>query len=398
MTRTFSRTAAVVLAGSLLVAGCAGGGGGQGGSERPAHPVFSKDADLQPFAALNATKDAKNASFRQTLTFASPQGTAVLTSTGHMDFTLSRAQATRTWSVAKGVPEDTRKLFLGDSAGGAPATGRRIAVDTQAIRIRPDNAGYWLRYDAQSGGKDITDLRGSSAPYGGTLLESLASTGNVTVRPAAGGGRTYSSKLALNAVSVLLPTAVQPELAALPYEDTNTASVPFTMVVDSTGRVTRADADLSSLLGRKDTPLAPVTSLRASLVLSGHGTSAPAMPGAAERVLDAADVVQRRGDVKPGSCVDFDTGTGSWDQMVVVPCGGAHHGRVYAQRKLSGTYPGDEGAQDKASAACEDAYGSAPASWRRESRERDAYWTAWPSREEWDDGTGRYATCYLVTG
>lgn len=53
----------------------------------------------------------------------------------------------------------------------------------------------------------------------------------------------------------------------------------LSMSTDAKGRVTRAEADFSALLGKKDSALDEVTGLRAVLQVSGFGKSVPVIAG-----------------------------------------------------------------------------------------------------------------------
>ncbi|MFD7326607.1 hypothetical protein ACFV9D_36940 [Streptomyces sp. NPDC059875] len=389
MIRRLARTAAALAAASLSLTACGGGGT----DAAAAHPVFSEPLDRQVFLALRHTQQAGSAEFRQKVTFTSPDGKAVQTLTGRLDFADSRGEAASTWRVPRQFPEDARETILGALPGRdtGDATSR-YTVDTEAIHYRAGSAGYRLRYSGSDikplwGVDSISHLRGSEAAVGGTLLEALGSA--VATSQSGTAGRSYRATFPLTAAFDLFPYDIRQEFAPTPLYDTaKSAPIPVTVDVDAEGRVTRAQADLSALLSKeKDSALAGVTGLHADLTLGGFGASKPtAAASPAERTLDAAEVVIATYDAKPGDCMDFNTGLRHYRMVARVPCTGSYDGRILEQHTLTGDYPGAESAEDQADRAC------------ATSGTRDRAWYTWSTEREWtDNGEGR-VTCYSVTG
>ncbi|MEU6882771.1 hypothetical protein [Streptomyces sp. NPDC046712] len=104
-----------------------------------------------------------------------------------------------------------------------------------------------------------------------------------------------------------------------------------------------------------------------------------------ERTLDAGTAVIATYDAKSGDCMDFNTGLRHSRLVVRVPCTGSYDGRFLGRHTLTGGYPGDEAAEDRADKACATTSGGRS-------------WHTWSTEREWtDNGEGR-ATCYSVTG
>ncbi|WP_069172549.1 hypothetical protein [Streptomyces griseus] len=389
---------AVVGAVCLLLSACTVGAA----DEKQAHPVFDVPVEQQPRQALLATQAARTARFTQSLTFTSPDGDTVQTSTGRVDFPGGRAAGSIAWTLAEGLPEEAKDALLGTrlGAGRSPA-GVRVAVEPDTIRLRAGEAGYWLSYAGASaafGGDDAIDvLRGAESAFGGTLLETVSGVQDVKESPAGDGGRTYRAKLtAFNALR-MFSKDLRAELTS--DIDPNGTATPVTLGLsaDAEGRITRAEADLSALLDRKDSALAGTTGLRAVLTLGGFGASEPAMPAPSERTLDAKKATTAVGEVAEGACADLTTGTRILDMVVSVPCAGPHEARVYAHEAFGARYPGDRKAKRMARAACDEAYGSAPAAWTAEGAKKDHYWYTWPGEGRWGVGAEPVVTCYVLT-
>ncbi|MFD9543180.1 hypothetical protein [Streptomyces sp. NPDC060022] len=387
------------LSATLLLTACAGGAA----DDKPAHPVFGAPVEQQPRQALLATQAARTASFTQTLTFSSPSGDTVQTASGRIDFAGGRAVGSIDWTTAEDLPDEAKDALLGVRLGEGRSPARtRVAVEPDTIRLSAGEAGYWLRYEGSSeafgAGAAIDALRGAESAFGGTLLEILSGAQDVKESPAAKkGGRTYLAKLtAFNALR-LFPKDLGSELTANIDPNGTATPVSLSMSADAKGRVTRAEADFSALLDKKDSALDEVTGLRAVLRVSGFGKSAPVMPAASEQTLDAKGAVTAIGEVKKGGCADLTTGTRTPDMVVSVPCAQPHDARVFAHSRFDAAYPGDKKAKRMAGDACRKAYRSAPAAWTREGTEKDHFWYTWPGEARWGVGADPVVTCYVET-
>jgi len=390
---------AAVVSAALLLTACSGGAA----DDKPAHPVFDVPAEQQPRQALLTTQAARTATFTQTLTFTSPSGDTVQTTTGRIDFSGGRAAGSSAWAVAEGLPEEARDVLLGVRLGTARAPVRtQVVVEPDTIRLRAGEAGYWLRYegsfDAFGTGAAVDSLRGTESAFGGTLLEVLSGAQKVKHSSVAEGGRAYEAQLtAFNALR-MFPKDLSSELAADIDPNGTATPVSLSMSTDAKGRITRAEADFSGLLDtRKDSALAETTGLRAVLRVGTFGASAPAMPAATEQTLDAAESVMPVGEMKKGGCADLTTGTRTLDMMVSVPCAQAHEARVFAHARFDAAYPGYKQAKRMAREACADAYGSAPASWTEEGVKKDHFRYTWPGEARWGVGADPVVTCFVET-
>lgn len=390
---------ATALSAALLLTACAGGSA----DDKPAHPVFGVPVEQQPRQALLATQAARTASFTQTLTFTSPSGDTVQKTSGRLDFPGGRAFGSIDWALAEDLPDEAQDVLLGVRLGeGRSPALTRVAVEPDTIRLRAGEAGYWLRYegsfDAFGTGAAVDSLRGTESAFGGTLLEILSGAQKVKESPAAKkGGRTYLAKLtAFNALR-LFPKDLSSELTADIDPNGTETPVALTLSTDAKGRITGVEADFSALLDKKDSALDEVTGLRAVLKVSGFGKSAPVMPAASERTLDAKGAVTAIGEVKKGGCADLTTGTRTLDVVVSVPCAQPHEARVFAHARFDAAYPGNKKAKRMAGDACQDAYGSAPAAWTREGTEKDHFWYTWPGEARWGVGADPVVTCYVET-
>ncbi|MER5883673.1 hypothetical protein ABT160_07575 [Streptomyces sp. NPDC001941] len=396
-----ARTAVALLTSCLLLSACGADGADRGTRARPAPsptPLFAEPAARQPQLAVEATQHSRTAAFRQTITFGSRRGAATQTTQGFLDFGGDRARAARVWNVPPSLPDNAGETFLGKLLHGrARVSVQEAYVDRATVAVQPGRADYWLRFTTavsdSTGANAISELRGIVAPFGGTLLEAVAGARSVTARPAPGGGRVYTMRLGLKAVADVVPGFLHAELREVPKEYTTDAPVPMTLTVDARGRITRADADLTVLLGRKGSALAWTTSLKASLVLTGHGSSTPPALSAGERVLDAATAYARLADVRPGSCADLDSGTHQWDWVVIVPCGTSHDARIYAQLKLGGDYPGDGAVREGIDDACREARAKAPEAWAGSAGAM--YGHVSPPASSWEVEKGA-TTCYAI--
>ncbi|MEU3839526.1 hypothetical protein AB0E88_05770 [Streptomyces sp. NPDC028635] len=400
MIRRLARTGAPLLTAALLLTACS-----RPDDAPAAHPVFGQKLDRQVFLALRRTQQDGNAAFTQTITFTSKKGRAVQTVSGRMDFAKGAGAATATWELAPGLPKDVRDTALGltPGKGNADASGRML-VDRRTIRYRAGSAAYWLEYRTGDAPRDVAGdsidaLRGSEAPIGGTLLEGLGAT-RATSQRTDGPGRVYRAEMPASTAWDVFPDDLRRHLSAgfervMSYR--TSAPLPATVSVDGRGRVTHVRADFSSTLGRKDGVFKDMTSLTIDLRLSGHGTSQPAVNADAP-VRAAGEAVRGIESVERGGCIDFSTGQRYMATVVVVPCTGPHHGRVFAQEKVGPrTYPGAGAARRKAGDACSDAYRRASGDWTDASDEPGHFWFMWSSEGEWNDEGGQ-ASCYVVTG
>ncbi|MGI5399522.1 hypothetical protein ACQEVG_08765 [Streptomyces sp. CA-135486] len=402
--RHFPIVAAVAVP-LLLATACSGGTSDKKPKSSP-HPVFSKPLDAQPYGAVSRTRGAGSASFTQTMTYASKKGDAVLTTTGRLDFTGVRGDGTRAWTMPKGFPAAAQDTMLGTTLGdsrGHPTA--RLAVDATYTRYRSGRSAYWLRYAQGAAepyrmGDSITSLRGVEAPIGGTLLDSLSMVQGVKASNAADGGRSYTGSLSPDeAGRLLFPDDIRDELRyGLDAPSGVGTPLPFTLTVDSKGRITHATADLSRLLKGKNSALGGVTAIRSELTLTGYGASKPVLPASSEPILDAGKTVKYIHQTKPGQCIDFNTGIASERLVAVVPCTNPHDARIYASARLGsgGAYPGKEAAHRQVSDKCDRAYQQAPDAWIGESVEPGHFWSTWPVEANWDDADLRVATCYVL--
>lgn len=401
MIRPLARTGAVLALASLLLTACSGDH--ETPAESPAkHPVFDQKRGLQVFHALRQTQKAGSADFVHTMTFASKKGRAVQTVSGRMDFAKGTGEATTKWRLPKGFPRETKDTLLGITPGkGNAAPSARLLVDPQHIHYRAGSATYWLQYTTGNTGPDlgidsIDHLRGSEGPVGGTLLEGLGAT-KATTRRTDGSRHTYEAEMPTSTAEQLFPGDLRRELS-VPFPAGSAGKsdpLPATVSVDGRGRITHVRADLSTTLGKKGSAFEDMTSLIIDLRLSRHGASEPAATPDGP-VRPARLAVRSADSAKPGGCIDFSTGQRLLDTVVDVPCSDAHDGRVFAQRKLGGPYPGSTAAREKADAACLAAYDTAPGRWISEAGRAGHYWYMWSKREEWEQ-SGGHATCYVVT-
>ncbi|CAM5658185.1 hypothetical protein AB0H45_32740 [Streptomyces atroolivaceus] len=389
---------AVAASASLLLTACAGGGA----DDKPAHPVFDVPVEQQPRQALLTTQAARTASFTQTLTFTSTSGDTVQTTSGRLDFPGGRAAGSIDWAPAEDLPEEAKDTLMGVrlGAGRAPAH-TEVAVEPDTIRLRAGEAGYWLRYEGSSDafgtGAAVDALRGSESAFGGTLLEVLSGAQKVKHSPAEKGGRTYRAQLTVFNALRLFPKDLGSELTADIDPNGTATPVSLGMSVDARGRITGAEADLSGLLDKKDSTLDEMTGLRAVLKVGGFGASAPVMPTASERTLEAKESVVAVGEVKKGGCADLTTGTRTLDMMVSVPCAQPHDVRVFAHARFDAAYPGYKEAKRMAVEACRDGYRSAPAGWTGEGVEKGQFRYTWPDETRWGVGADPVVTCYVET-
>ncbi|MFI2780854.1 septum formation family protein [Streptomyces sp. ALB3] len=389
---------AVAASAAMLLTACTGGSS----DDKPAHPVFGVPVEQQPRQALLTTQAARTASFTQTLTFTSASGDTVQTTSGRLDFPGGRAAGTIDWAQAEDLTEEARDTLLGVRLGASRAPARtEVAIEPDTIRLRAGGAGYWLRYEGSSDafgtGAAIDALRGSEAAFGGTLLEVLSGAQKVKHAPAEKGGRTYRAELTVFNALRLFPKDLGSELTADIDPNGTATPVPLSISVDATGRVTRAEADLSGLLDKEDGALDEMTGLRAVLELGGFGAAAPVMPAASERTLDAKEAVRAVGEMEKGGCADLTTGTRTLDMMVSVPCAQPHDARIFAHARFDASYPGRKEAKRMAVEACTDGYRSAPAAWTGEGTEKGHFWYTWPGEEDWGVGADPVVTCYVET-
>ncbi|MCT4355326.1 septum formation family protein [Streptomyces sp. Je 1-79] len=396
-----SRTAAaLVAAASLLLTAC-GGGDEEGAAPKPKHPVFDQPLDRQVLLALRRTQEA-DASFTQTLTFASKKGRAVQTVTGKLDFAKGVGEATVTWRIPKAFDAEAKDVLLGRTPGRAFGdTSGSYLIDRDRIRYRARSSGYWITYSAAdtlglAGSDRVAHLRGTESPVGGMLLEGVSGA-EASGQHAVAGGRTYRAQLPNAVTQDLFPSDVNRALSTpLGRTAVREAGHPLTVSVDAEGRITHSRADLTRLLG-KDGVFADMTSLTMELALSRHGASRPATAPRG-KLVRSTDAVLPVAEVKTGGCVDFNTGQRDMGTVVAVDCEEPHDGRVWAQKSLGERrYPGASAARSAARAACRGAYDAASSRWTDESVEDDRYWYMWSGERDWDEaGEGR-VTCYVVT-
>ncbi|MFE7757181.1 hypothetical protein [Streptomyces sp. NPDC057429] len=388
---------AVAASAALLLTGCSGGAA----DDKPAHPVFDVPVGQQPHQALLATQAARSAAFTQTLTFSSPSGDTVQTTSGRLDFPGSRAVGSIDWAPAEKLPQEAQDTLLGTRLAGRAPTRTRLAVDPGTIRLRAGEARYWLLYEGNSGaiapGAAVDTLRGSEAAFGGTLLEVLSAAEDVKEAPAKKGGRVYRAELSQTYALRLFPKDLGSELAISMDANGDVPFVPLSISVDAKGRVLRAEADLSALLGRKDSALKGMTGLRARLDLTGFGVSAPVMPAASEPALDAKKAVTKVAKVKKGGCADLATGTRTFGMVVSLPCEQPHDIRVFGHARFDATYPGKDAAKRMAGEACDDAHDAAPSAWTRGAVKKGRFTYTWPRAGGWGAGSDPVITCYVKT-
>ncbi len=387
-----------VVVPTLLLTACAGSSEDQ----QPSHPVFDAPVGQQPRQALLATQGSRNARFTQTLTFGSPSGDTVQQSAGRVDFSDGRAAGSIEWVLAPDLPAAAKDALLGVRLGPGHSPARtRIAVDGDSVRLRAGEAGYWLKYEGTletfGGEASVNALRGTESAFGGTLLEILSGAQDVKDAKAPGGGRTYRAQLTAYNALRMFSQDLRAELTS--NIDPNGTDTPVTLsiAVDADGHITRAEADFTELLDRKDSALAAMTGLHAVMTLSRQGDSPPAMPTPSERTLDAKTAVRTVGDLKKGSCADLATGNRTFDMVVAVPCAQPHDVRVFAHARLGTEYPADGRAQQKVDEECRSEHLSAPREWKREAADEDVYWYTWPEEDSWGVGGTATASCYIVT-
>ncbi|MEV4966369.1 MULTISPECIES: hypothetical protein [Streptomyces] len=398
MIRSQLRLLCAVVVPTLVLTACSGSPADQ----RPAHPVFDAPVGQQPRQALLETQDSRSARFTQTLTFGSPSGDTVQRSVGRVDFAEGRAAGSIEWSLAPDLPEPAKDALLGVRLGPGHAPARtRIAVDRDSVRLRAGEAGYWLTYggtlEAFGGEASVNALRGSESAFGGTLLEIVSGAQDVEHAEDAEGGRTYEAKLTAYNALRMFSRDLQAELTSNIDPSGTDTPVTLGLAVDADGHITRAEADFTELLDRKDSALAEMTGLHAVMTLNKQGDSPPVMPAPSEPTLDAKTAVRAVGDLKRGSCADLATGNRTVDMVVAVPCTQPHDVRVFAHARLGTEYPGDDMAQRKAGEACRRDHLAAPREWRRESADEDEYWYTWPEEDGWGVGGAATASCYIVT-
>ncbi|MFF7870868.1 hypothetical protein ACFZCT_31005 [Streptomyces qaidamensis] len=392
-----ARSGVVTAAAVLLVVGCSAGE-----SAEPTHPVFSAPKDQQPAKALEATLATGGFAFRQTMTFELGTGKAVLTSEGRMAPEAGRATGTRSWTFTERVTTIEREALLGPSPAPSPQPPKLgVAVDGTDVLVRPGAAPYWIRHAPDDfsldGNRNVEALVGTQVPYGGTLLELLASGGKVTKSATARTGWTYTVRTPAPAALALFPK----DLRDLLHRGTDEAAAPLpvdvTLRADGQGRLTRISADLGALKAREWGSLRSLKSIRAELTVSRYGAPAPKLPPPA-RQLTAQKAVREIDELKPGACFDPHTGTSSDRLVVGRPCHSAHGARILAQPELNTTYPGAGKARRQAAAACDQAVPVSPAAWRAESAERDTHWFTWPTDKwDWGEHGAAHATCYVLT-
>lgn len=143
------------------------------------------------------------------------------------------------------------------------------------VRARP---AYWLKYEGTletfGGEASVNALRGTESAFGGTLLEILSGAQDVKDAKAPGGGRTYRAQLTAYNALRMFSQDLRAELTS--NIDPNGTDTPVTLsiAVDADGHITRAEADFTELLDRKDSALAAMTGLHAVMTLSRQGTPA----------------------------------------------------------------------------------------------------------------------------
>ncbi|MFJ8884753.1 hypothetical protein ACIRJR_15285 [Streptomyces sp. NPDC102402] len=382
---------------ALLLSACAGGAA----EDKPAHPVFGVPIEQQPRQALLTTQAARTARFSQTLTFTSASGDTVRTSTGRLDFAGGRAVGSIDWAPDEGLADEAKDTLLGVRLGtGRAPAHTEVAVGPDTIRLRAGEAGYWLRYEGTSGtfgtGSAVDALRGTESAFGGTLLEIVSGAQKVT-HSERKVGRVYRAELTVFNALRLFPKDLGAELTADIDPNGTATPVSLTVSADARGRITRVEADLSDLLGKKGGALDAMTGLRADLKVSGFGTSAPVMPAASEQTLDAKEAVTAVGEMEEGGCADLTTGTRTLDMMVSVPCAGPHDARVFAHARFDARYPGYEDAKRMAVEACRDEHASAPTAWTAEAAAKGRFWYTWPDESRWGVGADPVVTCYVET-
>ncbi|MEV4424490.1 hypothetical protein AB0K23_03775 [Streptomyces sp. NPDC049602] len=374
------RTAAVTLPLLLAAVGCQTAGP----VERPAakgasptgKPVFEERLADQLSAASRATAATGSARFTATVTYGSAGGSAVERTTGVLDYAKDTARVERTVDIPRRFPEKAATEDLGRAPG---ATAReRFAVEENDVSYRTSR-GTWLRYSA-SGSMDFADsvsgfleYAGETAPWGRTLAEVVRHEHpERTPEKTGDGGRRYELKVYASSASDALPDDV-----ALHLDPGAADKVPLTVVLDKDGRLVRAEADFRPVLGvlHAKGVLTGVSSLRAQYVLDGHGrTTVPPVP-AGERSEDAEQVTTTMDKLQPGACASTDTGLGSLDRVLKVPCGKDAELRVFGRARVDKTVQGDPRGVGEAAAGekCRARFRSAPAAWTSGARPAGSY-------------------------
>lgn len=369
------------------------------------HPVFAEPLAAHPEAAVQVTRDERNVSFTQTVTYGTERGEAVQTTTGRLDFAHDRGAAKRSWRMPQKLPADMRRALLGPAPMHGPTeTDAAITVDKQFVHYRPGPARYWLRYGADpgsplDGSDEIRSLRGRTAAVGGTLLEIAGGARAVAEQNAPGGGRSYRAEVPLSDAWFLFPERVRAEMTqAWPASGVGASPVRMTLTVDAAGRITVVEADLSALIDRENRALSDVTGLRIRLALSGHGSSEPAVPGPSDTVLDPAETVVAMyyGGAEPGDCLDFGTGVGLEGIAVRVDCEQPHAARVYAREPIGNlAYAPEAESDDMAFDRCDQAHLLAPDRWTEEAVD-DLIWFVYTGEEDWGHPEAAL-TCYVLS-
>ncbi|MFD5325133.1 hypothetical protein [Streptomyces sp. NPDC127092] len=390
MIRRLARTGAVLATASLFLTACSGGADDARPKAAPTrHPVFDQKLDRQVFLALRQTQKARTVGFTQRLTLTTKKGKAVQSVEGRLDFAKNTGDAVVRWTVPEKFSDGAKDAILGRVPGKSNADSwGRVLVDGQNITYRAASADYWLRYGAGDYDRSLRTLdrlRGTEAPVGGTLLEVLGGA-EATSRQ----GVNYRATAPLDPVSNMLPVEISEQLTSETYTPgiARNKTVPLTVSLDTTGRLSRVQADLSGMLGKKGSVFPDATALTMELSLDKYGAPRPATEPTG-RVLDAGKTVRSIHDVRPGRCVDFSTGQRDLELVAEVPCAKPHDGRLFAHASYSGgAYPDEPGAKKEASRACDRAYGRASDSWISEAGDEGAFWYMWGP-----DGI----SCYVVT-
>ncbi|WP_031083563.1 hypothetical protein [Streptomyces sp. NRRL WC-3549] len=398
-------TAALALASvCVTTAGCDAGGPGSGAARGEA--VYGLPLAEQFGAAVDATRAAGTAVFTATTTYTSRGGDAVERTKGSLDFTGGTSRAVVTLTVDRHFDE-----AAAEGIGEPGATVERtVATDGDDVYTRQDPSSSWLRYTPEAVTRLgepcllYTSRQGEVAPYGGTLADLVP---RVIPRTAperrSDGSRVYRATALTDVVSELLPQNLRA---------TGGAPVDLVVRLDSAGRLSEVTADLAPVLAvlhREDTLTRGLTGMKAVFRIGSYGEAAGRLgPGEGAKTEDADKVLAELADLERGRCAATTTGLDSPAIVRLADCGDPHDIRVLAQTEVEESFPGNRAdrvdVDDYAEEQCRRVHADAPAAWRREATDPDAFaFTGTGSVSTLTGGgttttelSGAY-TCYLTT-
>lgn len=374
--RRRGRAVAAVLAPLLLVGAAAcdseskkSDGGGSGDA------VFSLPPAEQLVAARKATEAAGTARFVSTLLYTAKGGGQLTDrTTGSHVFKEDRAVAVQVQSTTGAFPKSAVTALRGENG----RAWRSYSVEGDDVLYRTAKR-TWLRYaagapeDVAKAAAGLTKRAGSTVPYGGTLADAVfGAFPAAQPKKRSDGTRYYHVMTSAGVFADLVPDGFAPKKGA----SGEAAEVSLEVELDAQGRLTRAGADLSSLLTDRETQ--GVTGLKAVLVQSDFGHEAPASVRPGEPTEDAGKVLTATAKLKPGACASTDTGLGSVVLARPVDCSAAPDLRVFAQITLNDPIEGPmsfESVYELAKDRCGERYGSAPAAWKAQGRPAGEYVT-----------------------